>query len=135
MGTHFVQNHSSILADLASMLLSNLSASATVCASLLSMTISVLPDTQAPSGYYPPQSRSGTCLTPVPYPSGEPREIHALPLLLDAFVQAAAAAESGDTTTQKRKGELHFISSVFANTSTVSFIRLVSYRMHLHQDD
>lgn len=85
------------------------------------MTIPIVPDAQAPSGYYPPQSRSGTCLTPVPYPSDEPREVQVLPLLLDAFVQAAAPAESGDKTKQKRKGELHFISSVFANTSTVSF--------------
>ena len=101
---------------------------------LLSMTVPILPDAQAPSSYYPPQSRSGTCLTPVPYPIGETREVPALPLLLDAFVQAAAVTESGDKIAPKRKGELHFLSSVFANTSTVRFTWLDVFLMYLYRN-
>lgn len=44
----------------------------------------------------------------------------ALPLLVDAFVQGAQVDPSADMTTRKRKGELHFLSSVFANLSVVS---------------
>ena len=44
----------------------------------------------------------------------------ALPLLLDAFVQGATAEETPEKEKRVRKGTLHFLSSVFANISTVS---------------
>ncbi|KAL4252871.1 HGH1 family protein [Abortiporus biennis] len=113
----YILNVQSTLADLASMLLSNMTASATTCATLLSITIPVLPDPKSPSGYYPTESRSGTSSQPVPYPTGEPQNVPALPLLIDAFEQAANVVETDDKTKHKRKGELHFLSSVFANVS------------------
>lgn len=102
------------------MLLSNLTASASTCNTLINMNVSILPDPKSSTLYFPVQSRSGTCPAPVPYPSGEPREVLALPLLVDAFVQGAAGAEIEDKDKRPRKSELHFLSSVFANLSTVS---------------
>lgn len=47
----------------------------------------------------------------------EPIDLDALPLLVDAFASSAKVT-SGDTATPStRKGELHFLSSVFANLS------------------
>lgn len=70
-------------------------------------------------GPYPTNSRSGTSPAPVPYPQGEPQERLALPLLVDAFVQASATDPSGDLSKRPRKGDLHFLASVFANITTV----------------
>ncbi|KAF8836959.1 DUF383-domain-containing protein [Paxillus ammoniavirescens] len=116
----YILNPDAILADLASMLLSNLTSSSSPCAALLNLEIPIIPvisDT-SPVSYYPTQSRSGTCSAPVPYPSIEPQEVLALPLLLEAFVQAASVDSSGDKSRRLRKGDLHFLSSVFANIST-----------------
>ncbi|KAH7885751.1 hypothetical protein F5I97DRAFT_1875120 [Phlebopus sp. FC_14] len=116
----YILHPDAILADLASMLLSNLTSSSSACAALLNLNISVIPTTSAGSllSYYPTQSRSGTCSGPVPYPSIAPQEILALPLLVEAFVQAASIDPSEDKSKRTRKGELHFLSSVFANIST-----------------
>ncbi|OJA21188.1 hypothetical protein AZE42_01362 [Rhizopogon vesiculosus] len=113
----YILNADSILADLASMLLSNLSATSSPCAALLTLKIPIIPTPSAPSLFLPTESRSGTCSAPVPYPSGEPQDILALPLLIDAFVQGASIDPSQDRTARKRKGELHFLASVFANIS------------------
>ena len=114
-----LQNPQAILADLASMLLSNLSAATSVCTALLSLKVPILPDDRSPMKWFPVDSRCGTCPAPVPYPSGEPKEVLALPLLIDAFVKAAPGVENQDLTKRTHKGELHFLSSVFANLSTV----------------
>ncbi|KAJ7233072.1 hypothetical protein C8J57DRAFT_1090772, partial [Mycena rebaudengoi] len=114
----FIVNPQSILADLASMLLSNLTASSAACAALLSLQIDIITEPTFPNSYYPPQSRCGTSVAPTPYPAGEARAVLALPLLLDAFVQGAVADESADSATRIRKGSGHFLSSVFANLST-----------------
>jgi hypothetical protein len=53
----------------------------------------------------------------VPYPSGEVKEVAALPLLIDAFVEGAQLTE--DLSKRTRKAELHFLSNVFANMTTV----------------
>ncbi|KAI0077761.1 DUF383-domain-containing protein [Panus rudis PR-1116 ss-1] len=114
----YLLNAQATLADLASMLLSNITASAAACSTLLSLKIEILPDPKSPTGYYPVQSRSGTCPAPVPYPSDPPKEVPALPLLLEAFLQGARVGESEeDKTKHQRKGELHFLASVFANIS------------------
>lgn len=84
---------------------------------MLSLNVAVIPDAAYP---YPTESRCGTCPAPVPYPSGEARNVLALPLLLDAFVQGAQVEPSGDLSKRVRKGELHFLASVFANLSVVS---------------
>lgn len=116
----YLLNPDAILADLASMLLSNLTASSSACSALLTLRVSLVMLTPSASqvSYYVPQSRSGTCPAPVPYPSGEPQEILALPLLIDAFVQGASLDQSEDKSKRTRKGDLHFLSSVFANIST-----------------
>ncbi|KAJ8591022.1 DUF383-domain-containing protein [Rhizopogon salebrosus TDB-379] len=114
----YILNADAILADLASMLLSNLSASSSPCAALLTLKVPIIPTPSSPSPFLPTQSRSGTCSAPVPYPSGESRDILALPLLIDAFVEGASIDPSQDRSSRKRKGELHFLASVFANIST-----------------
>ncbi|OBZ73605.1 Protein HGH1 [Grifola frondosa] len=111
-------------ADLASMLLSNLTASTTTCATLLSLCVSILPDLKSPTSYFPVDSRSGTCPAPVPYPSGEARDVQALPLLVDAFVHASNAGDVQELDKRNRKADLHFLSSVFANLSTSAGGRL-----------
>ncbi|TCD71800.1 hypothetical protein EIP91_003143 [Steccherinum ochraceum] len=111
----YILNPQSTLADLASMLLSNMTASATVCAALLSLNISVIPDEKS-SSYYAVDSRSGTCMPPHPYPSGEPKPVLALPLLIEAFSKTTVP-EGSEKAQPVRKGDLHFLSSVFANIS------------------
>ncbi|KAH9857266.1 DUF383-domain-containing protein [Lenzites betulinus] len=115
----YILNHQAVLADLASMLLSNLSATPSVCTALLSMSIPLLPDPNSPTKWFPVYSRCGTCPAPVPYPSEEPREVLALPLLIDAFVKAVPGDVNPEISKRKREGELHFLSSVFANITTI----------------
>ncbi|KAI6044448.1 hypothetical protein EDC04DRAFT_2642640 [Pisolithus marmoratus] len=122
----YILNPDAILADLASMLLSNLTASTSACSTLLTLRVPLVMLTPSASKvpYYTPQSRSGTCPAPVPYPSGEQLETLALPLLIDAFIQAASLDHSVDKSKRTRKGDLHFLSSVFANISTSPVGRL-----------
>ena len=101
------------------MLLSNVTAHGSACSVLLSLKIPVLPDPKSPLAIYPVDSRSMTCPEPVPYPSGEPKEVLALPLLVDAFVKAARVADDQDLDKRPFKGDLHFLASTFANISTV----------------
>ncbi|KAF7983741.1 hypothetical protein HWV62_19709 [Athelia sp. TMB] len=120
----YIINPDSILADLASMLLSNLTASSTACSSLLTLKIPVILDPKSSNPMFPVQSRCGTCAAPVPYPSGEEKEVLALPLLIDAFVEGATVDPTSDPSTRKRKGEVHFLSSVFANLTVAPAGRL-----------
>ena len=92
------------------------------------MKVPVLSDPNSPSNYYPTQSRSGTCPAPVPYPTGDPKEELALPLLIDAFVQGAGLDDEEDPNKRLRKGNLHFLASVFANLSTVCMRRSYNSR-------
>ncbi|KAJ8095027.1 Protein hgh1 [Marasmius tenuissimus] len=100
------------------MLLSNLTASSSACATLLSMKVAIISDEKVPNGYFATQARSGSCVAPVPYPSGEEKEVLALPLLLDAFIQGAQVDEIQDLSKRTRKGSLHFLSSVFGNLTS-----------------
>lgn len=88
----------------------------------MSMKVLILPDPKSSTSYFPIHSRSGTCPAPVPYPSGDPREVLALPLLIDAFVQGAAGDDEQDLNKRPRKASLHFLSSVFANITIVSYL-------------
>ena len=45
-----------------------------------------------------------------------------MPLLVDAFVQGALVDENQNLDERKRKGQLHFMASVFANITTVGFV-------------
>ena len=83
------------------------------------MKVAILPDPASPVGYFPTQSRSGTCPAPVPYPPGDPHEVPALPLLVDAFIQGATIDEEENPDKRLRKGSLHFLASVFGNISAV----------------
>ncbi|KAI0766657.1 DUF383-domain-containing protein [Trametes elegans] len=115
----YILNPQAILADLASMLLSNLTATTSVCTAILYLKIQILPDEKSPLKWFPVHSRCGTCPAPVPYPSGGPKEVLALPLLVDAFVKAAPGVENQDLEKRTHKGDLHFLASVFANLSTI----------------
>ncbi|KAE9390438.1 DUF383-domain-containing protein [Gymnopus androsaceus JB14] len=116
----YIINPQSILADLASMLLSNLTASAGACSIVIAMKVKVITSPKVSNGFYATECRSGTCPDPVPYPQGEERNVLALPLLLDAFVQGANVEEINDLSKRPRKGSLHFLASVFANLASSS---------------
>ncbi|KAJ8503064.1 hypothetical protein ONZ45_g11185 [Pleurotus djamor] len=107
----YILNPDSTLADLASMLLSNLTASSVPCAALISMHVPMI-------GPYPTNSRCGSSPAPVPYPKGDPKDQLAFPLLVDAFVQGATEDPSGDLSKRPRKASLHFLATVFANISS-----------------
>ncbi|KAI1793475.1 hypothetical protein LXA43DRAFT_971824 [Ganoderma leucocontextum] len=115
----YILNFQSTLSDLASMLLSNVTAHGSACTVLLSLKIPALPDPRSPLKVFPVDSRSMTCPAPVPYPSGEPKEVLALPLLVDAFVKAVRVADDQDPDRRPFKGDLHFLASTFANISTI----------------
>jgi hypothetical protein len=100
------------------MLLSNLTSSSAPCSALLSLQIPIIPDPSLPNGFYATQGRCSTSPAPEPYSSAKQQDVLALPLLLDAFAQGAHADES-DLSKRTRKGELHFLASVFANLTTV----------------
>lgn len=114
------------------MILSNITSSANTAAALQSLKVSVLPDPKSSVGYYPTQSRSGTCAAPVPYPPGEPQEVLALPLLVDAFIQGAGVDDENDPDKRPRKANLHFLSSVFANISIVRSVPRIPNASVLH---
>jgi hypothetical protein len=107
------QTAQSTLADLASMLLSNLTASSAACSAILSLEVSIVLDPSSPNLYYATQSRCGTSIAPFPFPPGETISVLALPLMIDAFVQGGYLED--DKLKRSRKGELHFLASVFAN--------------------
>lgn len=103
------------------MLLSNLTSQQSVCAMLLSLKIPIIIDQSLSYRYYPTQSRSGTSQPPT-LSTGDTKEVAALPLLLDAFSTSAKPEGSESLlNTSARKGNLHFLASVFANLSVVWF--------------
>ena len=122
-----LQNPPSVLADLASMLLSNVTGFPMAVNNLLSLEIPLLPLPSSSTPYYPPSSRCGTSPYPEPYPGGTPTQVRALRVLVDAFVNAAEVPSSTDDeegtrksdTVRNRKGELHFLANVFANITVV----------------
>ena len=116
------------------MLLSNLTASSAACSTLLSIKVSVIPDSRLSNSLYTIYSRCGSCPAPVPYPTGETREILALPLLVDAFVQGSQVVESGDLSKRTRKAELHFLASVFANLTVVRIFVYASQPLPQNND-
>ena len=102
------------------MLLSNLTTSPRSCTALLALQIPIVRTPSSAGPFYPTQSRAGSCAAPVPYPTGDEINVRALPLLIDAFVQGANIDPSVPLDKRSRKGELHFLASVFVNLSTVS---------------
>ncbi|KAG9008649.1 hypothetical protein FRB94_013056 [Tulasnella sp. JGI-2019a] len=123
--TSYIINPSSVMAELASMLLSNLTAHSTPCNTLFSMTIHVSEHSTLPGGFYAVGSRCSTAPPPSIPADARKRELTALPLLLDAFVDGAATDMSlTQDKTPRRKAKLHFLASVFANFSTIPAGRL-----------
>lgn len=111
----YIINQQSVLADLASMLLSNLTSVAAACSIVTSLKVPVVPLPDGKS-VYPINSRCATSPSPEPYPDTQAEEALALPLLVDAFIQGAQVEE--DKAKRQRKGELHFLASVFGNLSS-----------------
>jgi len=100
------------------MLLSNATCQPLVCHALLDLRIEVVPSVSKDSittGLYAPRSRCPTSPPPNPSPVGRPRKERALSLLIDAFSGSAIS----DIQKAERKGQLHFLATVFANISTV----------------
>ena len=100
------------MADLAAMLLSNITTSLAVSSRAVNIKIPVYFEPRI----YPPFSRAVTSPWPENLPETGPEENLALPLLVDAFVDGAAhdTLDNG-----KREGSLHFLSSFFANVTVV----------------
>lgn len=112
----YILHPSSILSDLACMLLSNITAQPGVCKSLLDLKVDIIAkDGEAMKDFYPVQSRCVTSPPPTPYPEGPTRQERALPLLVEVF----ATSGTTDGGKSERKGKLHFLASVFANISTL----------------
>lgn len=103
-------------ADLACMLLANLSGSmGSAGPALITLTVPIAPGANLEDGTLAVLARCGSCAAPAPRVSTPSRDVLALPLLVDAFVDGARPREAG----VGRKGSLHFLSSMFANLSTV----------------
>jgi hypothetical protein len=97
------------------MLLANLSASAAVSSLLTTLTIPVAPGANPEDGQLATLARCGSCIAPSPRLNTESQDVLALPLLIEAFVDGARPRTAGSG----RKGNLHFLASVFANISAV----------------
>ncbi|KAH7335202.1 hypothetical protein B0J17DRAFT_600898 [Rhizoctonia solani] len=112
----YILNTGSLLADLATMVLSNMTVNPNVIQTLLSLKIRLEND-------HPIASRASTA--PVPTSTGptQIREESAIFLLIDAFVDAATVPGESKAE-RKRKGDLHFLASVFANVTVVPAGRL-----------
>jgi len=120
----YILHPPSILADLAAMLLSNITAQQSTCANLLTLKIPVILDESLKNRFYPTQSRSATSPSPSLPSSKKVKEVLALPLLLDAFVVSARIKPPDGDLATIRKSELNFLSSVFANISATPSGRL-----------
>ncbi|KAF8315432.1 DUF383-domain-containing protein [Clavulina sp. PMI_390] len=124
----YIANPTSVMADLACMLLANATSLKPSATALTNLTIPLLPLPSAPPGgapYYPPLSRCGSAVPQNPYPEGSPVSESALAVLVDAFVRSAVVSteeteDGGKTVTRgdpRRKADLHFLASVFVNIS------------------
>ena len=94
------------------MVLSNVTVNPSAIQTLLSLKIRL-------DGDHPVASRSATAPAPSSSSSGPSREAGAIALLIDAFVDAAVMPGEPKHE-RKRKGDLHFLASVFANVTVVS---------------
>ncbi|KAJ1306884.1 hypothetical protein OPQ81_007869 [Rhizoctonia solani] len=111
----YILNPAALLADLATMVLSNMTVNPNVIQTLLSLKIQLEND-------YPVASRASTAPAPTFTGPTQTREENAILLLVDAFVDAAIVP--GESKERKRKGDLHFLASVFANVTVAPAGRL-----------
>ncbi|KIM33022.1 hypothetical protein M408DRAFT_326691 [Serendipita vermifera MAFF 305830] len=108
----YIYHWDSLLSDLACMLLSNATCQPATCRALIGLDVEVIPTTMdgASPTLYASQSRCPTSPPPNPLPNGVARKERALSLLVNAFSESP-------TPGTKRKGQLHFLATVFANIS------------------
>jgi hypothetical protein len=85
---------------------------------MISLTVPIAPGANPQDGSLAILARCGSCAAPAPRINTPSRDVLALPLLVDAFVDGARHREAGTG----RKGTLHFLASVFANLSAVCII-------------
>lgn len=111
------------------MVLSNITVNPSAIQTLLSLKIRL-------DGDHPVASRAATSPTPTSSSSAPSRDAVAIALLMDAFVDAAVIPGEPKQE-RKRKGDLHFLASVFANItvvrSLVAFIICDLVILHRHQ--
>ncbi|QRV74194.1 FAM203 family protein [Ceratobasidium sp. AG-Ba] len=112
----YILHPQALLADLACMTLSNITVNPTAIQTILSLKIRL-------EGDHPIASRSATAPGPPSDPMAIAREEDAIPLLVDAFIDAASVPGEGKGQ-KKRKGDLHFLASVFANVTVTPAGRL-----------
>lgn len=116
------------------MLLSNITSSLAITKSLSTLLIPfipLVPNTKITpphlQTYYLPSSRSASALPPPNMaPPNEEVTIEYVPclsLLVEAFIQGAAAGDAGKESEEEkkgvRKGDCHFLATVFSNLSVV----------------
>ncbi|WWC92461.1 uncharacterized protein L201_007419 [Kwoniella dendrophila CBS 6074] len=127
----YTANTTSPLSPLTSMLLSNLTSHPSLVSSLTNLTIPLVPLPK--SKHYPPwflpASASSSSTTHPDYrdptylppnkeaEQGDEIEIDAIRALVQAFEDGASEGVKEGKSESKRKGECHFLSSVFANIS------------------
>ncbi|CED83228.1 Uncharacterized conserved protein [Phaffia rhodozyma] len=134
----YIVNPTSVLSSLASMLLSNITSSLAITKSLSTLLIPFIPllpnSTINPphlQTYYLPSSRSASALPPpnmaLPNQEVTVEYVPCLSLLVEAFIQGAAAGEPGkegeEAKKGTRKGDCHFLATVFSNLSMLPPIR------------
>ncbi|WWC98308.1 hypothetical protein V866_005199 [Kwoniella sp. B9012] len=127
----YTANTTSPLSPLTSMLLSNLTSHPSLISSLTNLTIPLvpLPKSKHYPPYFLPASASSSSTTHPDYrdPSilppnqeveqGDEVEIDAIRALVQAFEDGASEGVKEGKSGSKRKGECHFLASVFANIS------------------
>lgn len=129
------QNHTSPLSPLSAMLLSNISAHASITPMIPLMQIPILEMPPLPASYpnasnippyYYPLSRSASSTVhPAFRPDMEEQpeklpSVDAVRALVQAFEDGAGEGVDEGKEGAKRKGGVHFLASVFANISMVS---------------
>ncbi|KAG8718320.1 hypothetical protein FRC08_005466 [Ceratobasidium sp. 394] len=112
----YILHPQALLADLACMTLSNITVNPSAIQKLLSLKIRM-------GGNHPIAARSATAPGPPSDPMAIAREEDAITLLVDAFIDAATVP-GGPKEQRKRKGDLHFLASVFANITVAPAGRL-----------
>ena len=110
------------------MILSNLTMFPQPCANLITLEIPIVRDEKLSPPYYAHYSRSGTSIPPDTLSSIDTVNCRALPLLIEAFADSAKV--EGQEKSNGRKGDLHFLASVFANVSASNAGRLFLLSPH-----
>lgn len=118
------------------MVLSNLTSSPLIISSLATLVIPFVPIVPNPTAsppqlatYYLPSSRCASATPPANMPTGQEEVtveyVPALGLLVEAFTQGAYVnSQEPGKNELARKGDCHFLATVFSNLATVGCLRL-----------